>query len=143
MSDGESIPLALEHRGKIQTGILSLPPCFYLHVCYVCSPHTHERKEDLSDWRNKTARAPPTQTTSGVCCLELRSETIRGPSSSCETCDHSPGSWSPVAVENQSARLPRLQTAVIKARAVDPPSCGGLLVIWIFQIKQSQFCQYD
>lgn len=47
-----------------------------------------------------------------------------------------------VAVEDQSATLPRLQTAVIKARAVPPRSCGGLLAILIFQAKQSQFCQY-
>lgn len=53
-----------------------------IHVGYVCTPHIRERKEHLSDWRNKTARALPTQTTSGVRCLELRSETIRGPSSS-------------------------------------------------------------
>lgn len=47
-----------------------------------------------------------------------------------------------MAVEDQSAMLPRLQAAVIEARAVDPRSCGGLLVILIFQAKQSQFCQY-
>lgn len=38
VSDGDSIPPALEHRGQIQTGILSLPPCFYLHayMCVMC-----------------------------------------------------------------------------------------------------------
>lgn len=41
--------------------------------------------------------------------------------------------------EDPSANVP---PAAVEARAVDPQSSGGLLIILIFQAKHSQFCQY-